>query len=259
MNEKKKILIILCVFVCLVGFIFAIIMFENKKSEEYLEKFYSTFSKKENSLVVVGRDNCGWCNLFIPILDDMKERYGFDYLYINTNELSNSVLNKFLSDIKIDDFGTPLTLVVNDGKVVDSLSGAVTEDVLLEFLKEYNFVEEKEELLINYIDYDKYKKIIKSKSSNIIVVGQKGCSYCFKSIPIFNKLIKEKEYKVNYLYYDTLEDDQLEKFTSSLDFFQTVEWGTPVTLIVKDGKVIDYLNGLYDFDEYVNLFEKNGI
>ena len=38
-------------------------------------------------------------------------------------------------------FGTPLMLVVQDGKIVDKIDGLVTKDNYMSFFKEYGFME----------------------------------------------------------------------------------------------------------------------
>lgn len=259
MNEKKKSLILLGICLGIVLLIVFGSLYESHKSKKYLDSFYSAFNGSENSLVMIGRDNCSWCQLFHPSLDFMSENYGFDYIYVNTNELTSGMLNKLLGDIGVDssEFGTPLTIVVKDGSVVDSLNGYTDEVDLFDFLKKYDFIDGNEKLLLNYVDYSGYKKLLKSESSSIIVIGQTSCQYCIKAKPILNQVSKDKNVKINYLNITELSDEDREKFNDSLDYLKDNEWGTPLTLIVKGGKVIDSANGLLDYDGYVELFEKN--
>lgn len=261
MNEKKKMVILLLVILFIILLVVFGTVFENNKSKKYMNQFYSDFNSSEYKLVLIGRGGCSWCQLFQPILDIYSEHYEFSYTYVDTDELTNSVFNKLLKDINVssEDFGTPLTLVVKEGSVLDSISGYVDEEQLLEFLKKYDFVSENGKLFMNYIDYEDYEKLIKSDKTEIIVFGQTSCSYCIKAKPVLNKVIKDNDVKINYLNITELGDEDKENFGTSLDYFESNDWGTPLTLIVKKGKVIDSANGLLDYDGYVELFSKNGI
>lgn len=259
MNEKKKMLIIICsIAVIVIAIIFGSV-YEGHKSDNYLKDFYSAFESSENKLVMIGRDNCSWCQLFKPYLDFMSENYGFEYLYVNTNELTSGTLKKLLKTVGVDEkeFGTPLTLVVKDSEVVDSLNGYVDEPKLFEFLKKYDFISSDAKLMLNYLDYSSYKKILKSDDLNIVVIGQTTCGYCIKARPILNKIVKDYGIKINYLNITELSDDDSSKFNSSLEYLSSNEWGTPLTLILKKGEVIDSANGLLDYDGYVKLFKDN--
>ena len=261
MDEKKKMIVLCGVALGIVLFIIIGSLFESSKSSKYLNDFYSALNESENKLVMIGRDNCSWCQLFKPTLDFMSEKYDFSYVYVNTNELTNSTFNKMLKDINVDSssFGTPLTVVVRDGSVVDSLNGYTDEVDLLDFLKKYNFVSDDAKLVMNYLDYNGYKKILKSDKTNIVVVGQTSCTYCIKAKPILNEVASEYGVTINYLNVTNLSDEESNKFNDSLDYLKDNEWGTPLTLIIKNGKVIDSANGLLDKDGYIDLFKNNGI
>ena len=71
MNEKKKIIVLLCAIAAVILLIVVCSFIENKKSKKYLNEFYSAFNGSEEKLVMIGRDNCSWCQLFKPSLDSM--------------------------------------------------------------------------------------------------------------------------------------------------------------------------------------------
>lgn len=262
MDDKKRSIILFGIVIATFVAIFVGSFLESKKSDKYLSEFYSAFNGSENKLVMIGRDNCSWCQMFKPSLDFMHDNYGLEYLYVNTNELTSSAFNKLLKVINVDpdDFGTPYTIVVKNGEVVDSLNGYTDEVDLFDFLKKYNFIDSNSKLKLNYVDYSGYKKIVSSEDTNILVIGQTTCGYCIKAKPILNQIAIDKNIKINYLNITKLSDEEKNKFTKYLDYFsENTEWGTPLTLIVKNGKVVDSANGLLDYDGYVSLFEKNGM
>ncbi|MBP3920033.1 MAG: hypothetical protein J6D28_00540 [Bacilli bacterium] len=259
MNEKKKTIVLFVIAFFVILMIIVGSLFEEMKSKNYLKDFYDVFDASENRLVMIGRDNCSWCLLFSPILEFMSEHYDFDFTYINTNELTDGAFKRLLKDINVsaDEFGTPLTLVVRDGAVVDSLSGYTDEPELLDFLKDHGFVDDKAKTVLNYIDYGEYKKIIKSKSAQILVIGQTTCSYCIKAKPVLSKVASDYDIDINFFNINELSEDDRKSFEDSLSYYGDNDWGTPLTLIVKNGEVIDDSNGMLDYDGYVSLFKKN--
>lgn len=260
MNEKKKIIILLSVVVALIAGVIIYDVIDAKRSSKYLNSFYEAYNGTENKLVVIGREGCSWCQVFKPTVDLYKESYGFDYLYLDTGKVNSSSLAKLLKDldVKSDEFGTPLTVVVNNKTVVDSISGYADEDSLLEFLKKNGFVKNDVKTFLNYIDYSSYSKLINSSKNSIIVVGQTSCGYCIQSKPVLQKIAKEKNIVINYLNITDLSESDSESFQTSLDYLKDNEWGTPLTLIVSKGNVRDSINGTKDYDGYMESFKNNG-
>ncbi len=260
MSENKKIIILLGAIVTIILLIVVCSFIENKKSRDYLNDFYSAFNGSEEKLVMIGRDNCSWCQLFKPSLDSMHDKYKLEYLYVNTNELTSSVFKKLLKDVGVDEkeFGTPYTIVVKEGKVVDSLNGYVDEVELLDFLKSHKFVSSDVKLSLNYIDYSGFKNVAKSSENKILVLGQTTCGYCIKAKPILSKIADEYGITINYLNVNTLSSEESGKLSKYVSYLGENQWGTPLTIIVKNGEVIDSANGLLDEEGYVKLFKDNG-
>ena len=261
MNEKKKITVLLCTIAAVILLIVVCSFIESKKSRDYLKSFYSAFNGSEEKLVMIGRDNCSWCQLFKPYLDIMKDKYDLDYVYVNTNELTSSTFKKLLKDVGVNEseFGTPYTVVVKEGKVVDSLNGYVDEHELITFLKDHKLVSKDAKMALNYVDYEGYKKVAKSTENKVLVLGQTTCGYCIKAKPILNEIADEYGIEINYINVDTLSSEESGKLSKYISYLGENEWGTPLTLIVNNGKVVNSSNGLLDKDGYVGLFKKSNI
>ena len=260
MDEKKKIVVLLSIIAWVGLLIIGGSKHESHDSKKHLSDFYSAFNGNEYKLVMIGRDDCSWCQLFKPNLDFMHDNYGVDYIYVNTNKLTNGVFNKLLDDIGVDknSFGTPLTVVVRDGKVVDSINGYVDEKDLFDFLKKYNFISTDAKLPLNYVDYNGYKSVVKSNDNKILILGQTTCSHCIKVKPILGNIALKYGITINYLDITKLSDDERGKFTKYLTYLSENDWGTPLALIVNNGEVIDSVNGELDYDGYVDFFRENG-
>ena len=258
MNESKKMLIDVGVVVFAVLGIFGFALTESKASEKMYNDFEAAFNGSENKLVYIGSSTCGYCQLLNPSLEDMKERYQFDYLYIDAAEISSGYIKKILAKLELSSLGTPYLAVVSNGKVVDTQNGYSDYDITFEFLQDNKIIAEDQELLLNYIDYEEYEKLLKSDEKNVIVVGQSTCSYCVQAKITLNEIVEENDITINYLNISYLTEEEGEKFESSLDYFEG-SWGTPIMMIVKDGKIVDIIEQYVEKDEYVEFLEENGV
>lgn len=113
---------------------------EELEYDEFNEIDYSEFEKimdKEEGthVVYIGRSTCYYCALFVPIMIEAQEKYGFttDYFDISTvyNYDTNTVINKDAYD-KLSDYNdffeenflsTPMVVIFKDGKYVDGSIG----------------------------------------------------------------------------------------------------------------------------------------
>ena len=97
-----------------------------------------------------------------------------------------------------------------------------------------------------------------TRRSKILVLGQTTCGYCIKAKPILSKIADDYGITINYINVNTLTSEQSGKLSKYVSYLGENEWGTPLTLIVNNGKVVDSANGLLDEDGYVKLFKDNG-
>ena len=259
MNESKKMLIILGVVVFAILGIFGYALAESKSSEELYNQFEQAFNGNEKKLIYLGSSTCGYCQLLNPSLEDMKDRYEFDYVYIDANEISSSYLKKILNELELTSLGTPYLAVVANGEVVDSQNGYSDYDITFEFLQKNEIIDKDAKLLLNYIDYEQYEKLLNSKENQVVVVGQSTCAYCIQSKIILNKIAEDKDIDINYLNISYLTEEEGKEFESSLDYFSEEQWGTPLMLIVKNGKLVDIIEQLVTEDEYIEFLEENEV
>ena len=98
-------------------------------------------SKGKTILVYIGRSTCGYCVQFVPVLKEVQEKHSYTTYYIDiakildyTNggtldEKANKIMQNLATteeqkDVMNDWGATPMTLVIKNNKVVDSLVGA---------------------------------------------------------------------------------------------------------------------------------------
>lgn len=195
-------------------------------------------------------------------MDNLAQKYNFEYTYVNIDKLSNSQFNKISGKLEIDtnNFGTPYLVIVKDGKKIAEQPGYVEEDDLFNFLQYNGIISENEvyETNLTKISYAEYKELIGKEEKEIIVIAQTGCSACASAKPSLNEIAEEYEVKINWFDIKRIaSEEEWQEFLSSLDYYQKNEWGTPLTLIVANNKVVDAYSGFYDKQAYVDFFKKN--
>ena len=117
------------------------------------------------------------------ILDD---DYDMEYFAIDTDELSLKQTNEIIEKLEIEG-STPTIVIVKDGDVVDTSVGYKDGRALVQFFVDNKILpkdaEYSAEKYITFIDYNKYKSLIRSDDTHIIVVGQTSCSHCIAIKP----------------------------------------------------------------------------
>ena len=123
--------------------------FINITIDEYLTKL----GESEKSIVYVARPTCSWCQKETPIIKSLGSKYGLKIYYLNTEEFYDSEINdysesgyKFINaaePYKSDQkFGTPNTIIIQNGEIVDGEYGYVAKDELEDFFERNGFIDE---------------------------------------------------------------------------------------------------------------------
>ena len=258
MSESKKIIVVISVIVVLLlgtlGFVYA----DSKDSKQIYDQFLEAFNREENTLIYFGSETCGFCSLLTPSLEDMKERYGLDYVYFEVSDINSNYMKKILSHLGLSKIGTPYLVIASKGKIVDVQNGLTEYDKLFALLQENKLISEDAELSLNYIDYDEYEQLLSGRDKSAVVIGQTKCGYCVQAKLILNDIADEYDVTINYLNYTDLSSEEYASLIDSLDYFQG-SWGTPVMFILQDGKMIDVLSQLETKENYIEFLEENGV
>lgn len=108
---------------------------------------------------------------------------------------------------------------------------------------------------LNSISIDKYLEMLKGDETKVIYIGRPTCGHCVKQKPIMENIQFEYDVEINYLNTDELNDDGINQLISSNEYFKD-GFGTPLTLIVKDNKILDKAVGETSKANMVELFKK---
>ena len=111
----------------------------------------------------------------------------------------------------------------------------------------------------NKVSIDEYLNLIKSSDKQIILIARPTCGYCEKFTPILKQAMEDMNLTINYVKTDNFSSDDWSKFQNSFDYLASNEWGTPLTLIVQNGEIVDKNNGYVELDAIKEFFTKNGL
>ena len=114
------------------------------------------------------------------------------------------------------------------------------------------------------ITIDQYLEKLNGDEKSIIYIARPTCSWCQKESPIIKKLMSQYNLKVYYLntesFYDSEKQDYTEtgyKLINSAEEYKD-GFGTPNTIIVQGGKIVEGKFGYVEAKELKDMFVKNG-
>lgn len=277
-EKKKTIMFTVILAIILVALIVAFVVVNLKESgaiatpesKEVMKEFDENFNSKERTVIYYASPSCSYCTLQTPILDTISKDYDMNYYYLDSSKLSKGQRDKILKELGIK-HGTPTTIIVENGEVIDVAQGFIQGKDYVDFLKEGEMIPEdavySAEKYITFIDYKKYEELISKNDTSIIVVGQTTCSHCIAIKPALNSVAKEYGVTINYLNLTEMTKEESSSFFESLntieykdeDFLKDGSVGTPLTLIIKDKKVQSYISGERTTSQLVREFKKLGL
>lgn len=132
-------------------------------SERYYQVLNSAdqYIKKVNSnnytVAVFAKQDCTYCDLYLPIINDIAREKHVDIYYFNRDEYDEDEYNKIMAlDFEIPakcnftnysttmskSFPKPMTIITKGGEFVDCIRGYVTEEEVLDLFKKYKIVKE---------------------------------------------------------------------------------------------------------------------
>ena len=271
-QKKKSIIIVTALSVLLVALIAILVISKlpSKEAKVTVENFDKYYNSKELKVIYYASSQCGYCSLQTPILETIAKDYDIDYLYVDAAELTEAQRELVIKKLDIEG-ATPTTVVVKKGKVIDTQVGYTDGTEYVEFFKKAKVVPNdavyKDEQYLTFIGYSEYKKLVDSKSTFIVTIGQTGCSHCIAVKPVLNRIAGKYNIDINYIDITKLTEEDSSSLVSGLknlgysdsEYLESGSFGTPLTLVVKEGKIVDYINGETTNSKFVKMFKSTGI
>lgn len=266
MNENKRMLIFFISIILIVAVILIIALWPEadktftcsvKADKDYSKlgsinyKQYECLSKQDDKYALAISD--GLSDDEKKALNKAAEESGRGIYYLS-DELSNSDLKNIKKDLKTDkvSYDDTALVIVENGKVTDGLDKNLkNSDDISQFLKDSGFIKftcntETDEEYPNLakLTYDQYECLYNSDTPFVMVITQSTCSYCKQYLPFVNEYAGENDLPVYILEIDTMDNTDVQDVLSSLSYFDdNSDWGTPLTLAIKDKKVATEING----------------
>ena len=154
-NKLLKGIGVVAIVLCVLGLAFFVskegegssFEFTNITIDEYLEILNGT----EKSIVYVARPGCSWCQKESPIIKRLGSRYNLTIYYLNTDEFFDANINDYSEDgykflnaaepYKSEQkFGTPNTIIVQNGEILDGKYGYVELSELTSLFRENGLI-----------------------------------------------------------------------------------------------------------------------
>lgn len=131
------------------------------------------------------------------------------------------------------------------------------EKIVATAQKESDAISEDEKKELTQIDMDTYLEYYNGSEEKLVLFARPTCSYCKIAEPIIQNIAYKYNFEIYYVNTDELADDEQEKLINSNTYFSE-GYGTPLLLIVKDGEIVDKIDGLTDTEHYLDFFEYYG-
>ncbi len=121
------------------------------KAQDYIDKVNS----KEYTIAVFGYESCSYCGLYLPVINKIAGDYNLDIYYFDSENYDENELKKIKElDLTIPaectlngkdaefsgSYPKPMTIITRKGKLEGCIRGYVTEETVLNKLREFKIV-----------------------------------------------------------------------------------------------------------------------
>lgn len=100
------------------------------------------YGGEESKIVLIARPTCHYCQIAEPILHNIAYKYDLDINYLNTDEFTEEDEKTFegIDELFSQGIGTPLLLIVGDGKIINTVDGLTDTSHYVSFFKDNGFI-----------------------------------------------------------------------------------------------------------------------
>lgn len=193
------------------------------------------------------------------IIESVSNDYLINYKKIDAFLLSKNQQNKLNALLQISNVEDQIIILVKNKKIIGSIRSICTKRELMNELSNYNFINSNTDY-ISYINYDEFDKIVSSNDKNVIIIGKDECKYCTDIVYLFNKMIENNDIEANYINVKNFETEDFNSVKNKLKSLGYMDgFSTPLTIIVENNKLLDYVIGISSEEYFIDIFKENGI
>ncbi len=278
MSETKRLIMVGLVIVAVVAVILLISFWPkadksfacNVKADGDYEKLgkvnykqYQCLMEEDSKVAIAVADNM--TEKKKTSLNDTAKKIGHVIYYLDNDDIDTADMKVIKKDLKYQDnsFKKDVVLVIENGKVssfkendltdAETLRSFLVEAKLAKFACDVTADQEYENL--GELDYEAYNCLYESGEPFAVILAQTTCSYCVSYKPIIDEYVAENNLPIYIMEIDQLSDDERSSLLSSLSYFENNEnWGTPLTLGIKNKEVVSEISGFTEDEEIINSF-----
>lgn len=168
----------------------------------------------------------------------------------NYTELLNKILICLYALIAILVINTTILLVKDGGTTKTESDSETSENV------DYDVS------MFTSVTADTLGDNVSGDTAKIVYIGRDSCGYCVQFLPVLQQAQEDYDYETLYLDITTVttteQQDKILAFDNEEKFLEENFGGTPMVLLMKDGKLVDTWIGYAEYSEYSAWLEENG-
>lgn len=107
-------------------------------------EFNNLLSSENKSVIIIGKDDCKYCDEIIKTLNNVSINYNININYINVGKIDSDIsvaISKSLSNLGYNDgFTTPLIIIVEKNKLLNYIIGLANEDYFVDIFTENGII-----------------------------------------------------------------------------------------------------------------------
>ncbi len=226
---------------------------EDPSSEK--ELISETLNSKEDTLIYVSFVNNDLIQEKSNNLSALCDEYKIKYQFIRGYIFSEKQILNYMSQFNYSSIKNELIVVLENGEIKNIIEfDNLYYDDYIEIFKNYDIINSISDYL-KYVDINTFNELKTTDDKNIFVFGDSKCKYCENLKLTLGSIAKEKN--INIYYIDLSDNVNLADYFEGLNYEGNYTY--PLTIILENKKIIDYVIGDSEKDYYINLFTKYGI
>lgn len=193
------------------------------------------------------------------ILKEISEDYEINYKKVDAYLLSKNQQSKLNTILQISTVEDQIVILVKDKKIIGSVRGINDKKYYLNAFKEFKFIDEIG-YYITHINLDEFNNLLNNNQKNVIEIVKDDCKYCNKVNESLNGIAINYGVKINSINVGKIDSDisiQISKKLNELGYADG--FTTPITLIIENNKLLNYVIGSSTEEYFVEIFTENGI
>ena len=135
----------------------------------------------------------------------------------------------------------------------------MTKKEYLDKFEEYRFIDDINNYL-KHISYSNFKELLKNQEKTVILIGKDECKYCNDVMTALNSISIDYNVEINYINIENMDTSIAKDVEISLTSLGYNDgFTTPLTIVVENNSLIEYIIGASNEEYFVDIFKENGI